>query len=372
MLNKIKALEEIGEEIKEPLGISKKLTPQNGYYITSLRGTKGDYTIEDTKVHINFSFKGTNQAISFGHFKSKRGYNKKLQNNKEFANHYGEYIAYLILKQLGKKGCKVDLAETDIIYPYNNKVKSIEGVLSHLQLSQEENFKSLGIIVEDYRYALPKRFKDLTERGKTNSDKNNTNIEIALEAIEEYCKKNNQSQKIPEIRKSFFDMCIFDIKFANRDRHEDNFGLKVNSLTGEINFYPLFDNEQILGMQEERSSVEKYLNNPKAYQTFKRNELTSCIGIPGKTQKISPTELLSYLLEHYYEETKESLDDFSRYGLQDLEEVLNVCSGLSKEHKEFAKKIYLEREKEILQTVNEVELKKKNQKKIEAGEGPDL
>ena len=104
-------------------------------------------------------------------------------------------------------------------------------------------------------------------------------------------------------------MCIFDIKFANRDRHDENFGVKVDQLTKEISYYHLFDNEQILGMQEEQERVKILLNNPKEYQKFKEEELTSCIGIPKHTQKIDAMKLLNYMLENYYEETMDSIRD---------------------------------------------------------------
>lgn len=356
----IKTLEEVRNEINESLGVLKKFSPKSGFYnAPQISPNDKGYRLQDTKVHKEFSFKEPDQSIAFGHFKSKKGYNSKLANNKEYANHYGEYIGFLILKQLGKKACKVDMGEADIIFPYNKKVKTIEGVLSYIELTQQESLNKLGHIVGDYKSAYPKRYKALTKRGYTNSEYNYTNIEIALEAMEEYYKRNNQEHRIPEMRKSFFDMCMFDIKFANRDRHDDNFGLKINDLTGEINYYPLFDNEQILGMQEEKSAIEKYLSDDTAYKEFKSRELTSCIGIPGKTQKIPPMELLTYLLENYYEETKASLEDIGRYSLENLEEVLDVCPGLSSEHKEFAKKIFVERQKEIQDTVFEFEEKRK-------------
>ena len=120
--------------------------------------------------------------------------------------------------------------------------------------------------------------------------------------------------------------------------------------------YPLFDNEQILGLQENRADVQKYLSNEKEYEKFKKRELTSCIGFPGKTQKVMPNELLMYLLENYHDETVESLKDFERYQLSDLEEAMEVCTpGLSSEHKELAKRIFTEREKEINETLKTYE-----------------
>ena len=222
-------------------------------------------------------------------------------------------------------------------------------------------------IIDFFKHSEKERFKELTQKDILFTNQHNNNVEVILETLEYYCTKKNQADKIPEIRKAFFDMCIFDIKFANRDRHDENFGLKVDSLTGEISFYPLFDNEQILGMQEDETNIEKYLHNPKEYTKFKTKELTSYIGIPKKIQKTKPTELLEYLLENYYDETTASLEEFDKYQLEDLEELLEVCPNLSKSHKELAKKIYIERVQEIEKTVDEFN------KKIPTGSsGPEL
>ena len=127
MLKSVKTLKEVRKEIQEQLGVQKKLNPKNGYYIYA--NGKREYGMHDTKVESTMCHKDDHGLI-LAHFKSKKGYNSKLKNNKNFANHYAEYIAYLILKQLGKKVCKVDLGEIEIKNKYSNKIINIEGVLS--------------------------------------------------------------------------------------------------------------------------------------------------------------------------------------------------------------------------------------------------
>ncbi len=370
MLLRVKTLSEISDEIHEQLGVQKKLNPQHGYYFSTF-GTR-EITMEASKVHATMSFRGNGRNLLLGHFKSKRGYNSKLKNNKEYANHYAEYIAYLILKQLGKEACEVELGEIDVKNKYSNKIVKVEGVLSHYQLIPEENFKTLKEIVESYKKEYPKRYREMTVRGNTESERNYVNIEIILKSLEELYSGNKQADKIPQMRKHFFDMCMFDLIFANRDRHDENFGIKVNQLTNEIDFYPLFDNEQILGMQENRTDIVKYMTNEKAYEKFKQNNLTSFIGIPGKAQKTTPTIFLNYLLENYYDETMDSLKDIGRYKFSDLEEVLEVCPGLSKEHKEFAKRIFLERQQEINDTIKNFEQKSRKEESSKEDESPEL
>ena len=369
MLLPVKSLKEVQNEINEPLGVIKKLNPQNGYYFYT-HGSR-EYSIHDTKVETTICHKDNNELI-LAHFKSKKGYNSKLKNSKQFANHYAEYIAYLILKQLGKRTCKTDLGEIVIRNKYSNKVINIEGVLSQYEVTVEENFKPLMVIAESYKKEHPKKYKEMTTRGKTNSEDNYVNIEIILKTLEEYYTKNGQSDKIPQMRKDFFDMCMFDLMFANRDRSDDNFGVKVNQRTNEINFYALFDNEQILGMQEEKDDIVRYLSNDKEYQKFKKQNLTSCIGIPGTPKKTEPTKMLTYLLEHYYEETIDSLNDIGRYTFSHLEEVLEVCSELSTGHKTFAKKIFLERQEEITDTLKAFQQRKVEEKLKEEDDSLEL
>ena len=349
MLLPVKSLKEVRNEIHEQIGVQKKLNPKNGYFFTSY----GRRTVSqrNEKVHATMTYKDPTGVLKLGEVKSKSGYNSKLKNNKEYANHYAEYIAYLILKQLGKDVCKVDLGEIDIKNKYSSKTISVEGVLSYYQLQPQENFKTLAELVESYKKEHPKKYKEMTERGKTNSQLNYVNIEIILKTLEEYYTQHGQGDKIPQMRKHFFDMCVFDLMFANRDRNDENFGVKVNQLTNEIDFYPLFDNEQILGMQEEKNDVTKYLSSEKEYEKFKEKSLTSYMGIPGQISNTTPATFLRYLLENYADETMDALEDIGRYSFPHLEEVLEVCPGLSEEHKQLAKKIFLERQQEIADIV---------------------
>lgn len=360
MQKRVLTLDEVAIKIGEkPEGIGKfkQLTKRAGYFISNFRDGRG-FHLEDTKVKLQLAFDGTNQPTSFGHFKSKKGYNSKYKCTKVYANHIGEYISSIILKQLGKKACKVDLGYTTIVNQYSNKEIEIEGCLSHSQLRMHEMMIPASVVIDDFKTINPRKYKELTERGKTDSDRNYTNVEIILLAFENKYRKSGQANKIPEMRKSFFDMCAYDILFANRDRHDDNFGLRVNQETNELTFYHLFDDEQILGMQQPLTDVEKCLKNEKEFQKFKDKELTSCIGIPNKTQQIKSTELLGYLLEKYPDEIIASLEDIGRYKISHLEELLERVENLSEPHKAFAKKIFLDRQKEVEDVVTEYKLTK--------------
>lgn len=355
MEKRLLTLEEVCEEIHEKpeeIGKFKQLNRNTGYYISNFRNGRG-FTLEDTKVKLKLAFEGTHQPTSIGFFKSKKGYNSKYKCSKQYANHIGEYVSSIILKQLGKLACKVDLGYTTIRNQYSGKEIEIEGCLSHSQLGRHEMMLPASVVIEDYKMLYPKKYRELTERGRTGSDKNYTNVEIILTAFENKYRKSGQANKIPEMRKAFFDMCAFDLLYGNRDRHDDNFGLRINQETNELSFYHLFDDEQILGMQETSTAAELYMRNDREYKKFMENELTSCIGIPEKTQQIKSVELLRYLLEKYPDEIIDSIQDISRYQFSDLENLLDKVENLSMPHKMLAKRIFKDRRKEIGEIVAE-------------------
>lgn len=383
MKKKVKSLEEVRNEINEQLGVFKKFDKKSGFFISSRTFVHSsgkvfynrEYDLVAEKLHSDLKIKTLHGVIT-AFFKSKAGYNTKLINKREFAGHYGEYLSFLILKQLGKKVCKSDLGELEIMFPFSKKNKTIEGVLSYPAFDEinGEMFREYSTIVDDYRHTYPKKYQNLIGDANPSLDSNITNVEVILKVLEEYCRSNGQEEKFPQIKKDFFDMMIFDLKFANRDRHEGNFGLKILK-TGEIEFYPLFDNEQILGLQCEKKSAEAYVQEDTFVEKLKESDLGSYIGVPGDPQHANFSKTLKYLLEHYYEETKESLEDIGRYTYSHLEEVLEVCPGLSEPHKDLAKKIFKTREKEINEIVSEFEKSKNEEHRKEdksVDSGPDL
>ena len=359
----VKTLEQVSEEIGEKIGIVKQLTPENGYYVASFFGKA--YEKVDSKIRMRFGFKGRNQPTSFGTFKTAKGYNSKYKNTHNYANHYGEYIASIILKQLGKKVCKTDLAEANFVHPFTKERIKIMGVLSHHQTSLNESVILSESVCEKYRSKMKdgeeEEYRKFFPKGNSQSEKNYANIEVILNSALDFLTENGQEEKFPDIRKKIINTCIFDMKFANRDRHDENLGFKINQDNNDISFYHLFDNEQILGMQEDQKDVKRYLKSPKAYEKFKEEKLTSYIGVPGSHCRVNFKVLLQYLLDNYYDETMEAIDDIGQYKLSHLRELMEHCQGLSDEHKEFAEKIFLDREREMNEFIAEYNKRLKDQ-----------
>lgn len=385
MNKKIKSLDEVSDEVNEQLGVFKKFDRKSGFYISRRTYVHSsgrilynkDYDLADGKVHCDLKTKTLHGNVITAFFKSKAGYSTKLINKNEHAGHYGEYISFLILKQLGKKVCKTDLGEVEIIFPFNNKPKTVEGSLSYPAYDElkGEMFREYSTIVDDYRLTYPKKYQALLGSADPRSNANINNVEVILKVLEEYCRKNGKEDQFPQIKKDFFDMMIFDLKFANRDRHDGNFGLKVSVDKGDIEFYPLFDNEQVLGLQYNKKGAEGAAQEDIFFNKLMNNDLTSYIGFPGTPQHAHFSKTFKYLLEHYYDETKDSLENIGRFTYSDLEEVLEVCPGLSESHKALAKKIFKTREKEMKEIVTEFEKNRKEELKEKnetTGSGPEL
>lgn len=333
---KIKTLKEVGIEIGQVVGKFINLPEGN---------SKQNIRLFENKIRIE---------LENAYFKSVRGYNTRYKLKKDSANHYGEYIAYIILKQLEKGVCRSELAKADIKHPYTDKNILVEGVLSHFDLEEDEVFLPATVFEEEYIRS------ELSPNEYSHSNSKFTNVELLLKSFEYKLKKEGQENKIPKIRKAFFDMCAFDMIFANRDRDAEDFGFRINEKTGEIDFYPLFDNEQILGMQETEEEVSKHLSSDDAFKLFKTKVLTSYMGIPSQPILVPFATLLEYLLENYENEILSSIADISRYTVSDLQEIMNMCDGLSEGHKTLAIKIYTERLKDINKIIENFKQRKIN------------
>jgi len=356
----IKTLNQVAKTLgTKKLGEYIDFTPANGYYDMTFRGPK-NYTLKDGKIGKNVSIKDTDGTISYAYFKSRASFSSRFKLSRKHGNHFGEYLGSIILEQLEMPACRVDIGVFPFKHPYKQgAIIPLEGSLSHYQLEQNENFVPLSVIAQLYRSSNKKQFSSLLGKKKNNevpsfSSGHFTNIEIILASMDEFLKRGDQEYKIPEIRKQLFRMILFDLKFANRDRHDENFGLKLDQDTGAIDFYGLFDNEQILGFQLSEPLAEDVANNDKKFDDYKRKEFTSYIGYPGKPVKVSSEDLFRYLLNNYPKETIEAYQYVSRYTLDNLEEAIDTClPDVTEGHKKLACRLFEDREKEMAQVLEE-------------------
>lgn len=356
----IRTLAEVAKSLGvKKLGIPIDFITTNGYYDMTFRGPK-NYTLNDGKIGKNVSLREKDGSVSYAYFKSIATFSSRFKLTRRHGNNYGEYLASIILNQLDMPFCRVDIGTFPFKHPYKqDAIIPLEGSLSHYQLEQNENFVPLSVIAQIFRSSKKKQFSSLLGKSKQNpvsslSSGHFTNIDIILAAMDSFLTRGNQPNKIPFIRAYIFRMIMFDLKFVNRDRHDENFGLKVNQDTGEIDFYGLFDNEQILGFQLSEAMAKEVAENDKKFNEYKKKEFTSYIGLPDKPVKVSSEALFKYMLEHYPEETIDAYNYVSRYKFEDLQEAVEEClPNISEGHKALAYRLFQDREKEMAQVLEE-------------------
>ena len=125
-----------------------------------------------------------------------------------------------------------------------------------------------------------------------------------------------------DFKQDFIDMVVYDIKLLNPDRGLENWFIRQNKSTKAIDLYPMFDNEMILGFDDD----------------------------------ISYSKTL--LLNRYPIQTQNALDKFKNFDISNLYEILNSLPDLTENRKNFALKLFDCRSKSLEEIY-------KNNKKIQ-------
>jgi hypothetical protein len=119
------------------------------------------------------------------------------------------------------------------------------------------------------------------------------------------------------LKRSFFKVLIFDYIIGNSDRHQNNWAIiKENN---QIDIAPLYDNGSSLCSLILEEDINSYIDTN---DTLRMNSLVvtksrSIVRLDGKSKsKPKHIEVIQYLKEHYYNETK----DFVFYIIKKLNE----------------------------------------------------
>ena len=286
---------------------------------------------------------------------------------------YGEFIAHKMLEKMGIPSCKVEFTKRHLTNPRSKSGKGndIPGVLSYIDLKPGETLITADTIISRFKQKYKEEFFDiigLEEEFRADynldneNDINNNNIEVIIPAFMSYITNDcNGTKKLAkEVKQSIIDMTTFDCMMANRDRHSENYGIAFLK-QGKVRFYPLYDNEYILGFSEAEKDIGKY--NATGLQEHINNDLYSVIGVTSKPTKLSPSAMMAYLFSAYPIETQKAYEKVSKFSLEDLEELMDECEGLPDTHKAYASRIFKLRTREI-ETIQE-EFIDKNGKPIE-------
>lgn len=273
------------------------------------------------------------------------------------AAEYGEFIGSLAAKRMGIPVCDVELVK----HPMNNprsksgRYVDVPGALSFIDLQPGESLTESEEIVNWFKnthydefLAIQNplgEFEDGDYRISQNNNTLNNNIELIIPAFESYIREKcrGTEQDVASVRQAIIEMTVYDCTLANTDRNDNNFGLAIGPQG--TRFYPIYDNEYILGFSEEEFNIGKY--SATSLQRHIDLELTSRLGVTSKPEKVTHSEMMTYLFSTYPKETLEAYKKSQRFTEDDLIEIMDECEGLSDVHKAYAKRIFKMRKRAI-------------------------
>lgn len=250
--------------------------------------------------------------------------------------HIGELLGTIIAKKIGIKACKTELYKMPLSRPGKFDV----GVISYVEKSKNDSIYTATSIINEY-------IKKQEIKGQRTWIHD---IDTILDAMFWHItqKKHRPYQEYVDFKQDYINMLVYDLKFTNPDRDEENWMLIENKKTGEIGLYPLFDNASILGFGK----------NINTNQTFSEDEITK-INDEYVVTTITPEDnkkerqdshykdMLEYLLKKYPVQTTKALEKVNKFTIVDLKEFLEEVEEMTPERKELTEKLFIKREEEI-------------------------
>ena len=294
-----------------------------------------------------------NEKNKIGIFKPLIGYNKKGKLTRHDASDYGELLAYELAKKTDIPVCEVELAVKKEQIPHKKDPVMLDGAVSYVDLVPGEVL-TLSIEIQEYfRTAHYDEYKEILIANKSvkesdlmpHSETFNNNIEIVIPAFMAYVKDKfpkATKKQLDELKQRLIEMVVFDCRFANTDRNDENFGLRVSK--DGSRFYPIFDNEQILGFHESTEFIEA--NSGASLQEHIDSKLTSRMGVTSKPSFLGYSAMMTYMFTTYPEETYKAYQKVMSVKDTELIELMERCGeDLDEIHKAYALKIFKSREK---------------------------
>lgn len=280
---------------------------------------------------------------------------KDFRFTKVSAAMYGEFIANLIYKKIGIPSSDVEMLKRNLRIPRSasGKTAEVPGCISYYSLEPDEDLvQAINILAwyKDKHYDEYLRIMDplgaLNPNDYTlniNNEENNNNVELIIPAFEAYVRElaNAPEDQIQMLRQALIDMIVFDCRFANTDRNDENYGLAISP--SGFRLYPLFDNEYILGFPEFVEDIQKF--SGARLQEHIDRDLTSRMGISSQVKKLGYQAMLTYLFTTYPEETKLAYERVMQFSDQDLLGIMEECEGLDEIHKDYAHRIFKSRQR---------------------------
>ncbi len=132
-----------------------------------------------------------------------------------------------------------------------------------------------------------------------------------------------------DLKREFLKIMIFDFIIGNSDRHPNNWAI-IKNKSGKEYFAPLYDNGSSLCAFISDTDLDQYLGNDKLrFLSLVDSKSKTLIRIDSSNKKI-PThkDVLKYLCENYYNQTKE----FAEIAIRKLneEKIENILRSVNK------------------------------------------
>ncbi len=240
----------------------------------------------------------------------------KYKKDEYTTDHVSECIAYKIACLLDIRCAKFELGT------YHGR----EGSMSYNIISGKQS------LVEGIHYILkkhPKYDKDTLVA----KDHEVYSLEMIKESIESFLDF-----------KEFLTIPLFDYLIGNTDRHQNNWA--VISEEGKLYFSPLYDNSSSLCAYMNEKDLVACLGKDKVkWKSVVETKSRSIIRITSKdTKKPTHLEILQYICENYYEETKETVSKIIlRITEENIDRILQEYTNevLSANKKKIIKKFLL-------------------------------
>lgn len=266
---------------------------------------------------------------------------------------YGEFIANLLQEKIGFPSCKVEMVKRNLVLPRSASGKTVEvpGCISYMDLKEGETLVQTINVLAWYKREHPNEYVEIMNplgehfegdhEISIYNEKNNNNIELVIPAMETYVKErcNATPEQIQQLRQDIINMVVFDCKFGNTDRNDENYGISISQ--DGFRLYPTFDNEYILGFPEYVEDIEKF--SGARLQEHIDKDLTSRMGITSQVSKIGYQSMLTYLFTTFPEETKKAYENVMKITEADLVEIMDDCEDLDEVHKDYALRIFRSR-----------------------------
>lgn len=252
--------------------------------------------------------------------------------------HIGEKLAEIFAKEIGFNVCDVDLYKAT--RPHTEYLDY--GAISYVDKSKYDQISLPQTMIEEYREYV----------GEHPEAKWVYNAEAVINAaFKKFTDAKRPYSEFIKFKQDFINMLVFDIKFTNADRGGDNWMIIENSITGEIELYPMFDNAASLGFEEDNvpneSDEAKYQEIIDEYDKSRK-----CSIITPESEKECEVEeeydsLLRFLLKKYPTQTKNALEAVFKIDRKFVEETLEEIEGVSEQRKKFTLAVFSKRDERV-------------------------